>query len=237
MITKTREYTSAVLLYGKNNKLKNRYLKDQYVLDVAISSDGERIAMVSVKSSDGAYLAEFQLCRPGEDSAIATLSLPGVFPQAVRFFADNSWVVLCSDVIYFYGADGEARGKVAFEGELPSRFALENDRAALVFPVNVVGTESRVVIYDSSGGVQLDCTLDGKAQELAISDGFLYLLTERCLWQVSADGTACSLNVDGGGKALLPTGDGVLLCTASTAYRYDAGHFAESVQSQEEETN
>lgn len=77
MITKTREYTSAVLLYGKNNKLKNRYLKDQYVLDVAISSDGERIAMVSVKSSDGAYLAEFQLCRPGEDSAIATVSLPG----------------------------------------------------------------------------------------------------------------------------------------------------------------
>lgn len=237
VVTKTREYTSAVLLYNKNNKLKNRYLKDQYVLDVAISDDGQRIAMVSVQSADGAYLAEFQLCQPGKDSAIATLSLPGVFPLSVRFFDDNSWAVLCADAIYFYGADGEARGAIAFVDEAPSRFAVEGDRAALVFPANVVGTESRVVVYSSAGTVQLDCTLTGKAQELTMSDGYIYLLTERSLWQLDAAGTACGLDVDGGGKALLPVEDGVLLCTGSTAYRYAADRFAQAAQSQEEESD
>lgn len=234
VVTKTREYTSAVLLYGKNNKLKNRYLKDKYVIDVAISDDGERIAIVSVESRDGAYCAEFQISRPGADTALATLEMQGVFPMAVRFFDDNRLAVLCDSGIWFYSADGEALGSYAFTDDAPSRFALDGETAALVFPNNVMGTESRVLRFDASGELIDQTILEGRAQEVALTDDALYLLTEQRLHRLSfAHGDTASVDYAGGGKALLPADDGVLLCTASTAYRYDAERFSAKSDSEE----
>lgn len=235
VVTGTREYTSAVLLYSKNNKLKNRFLKDKYVIDVAISDDGERIAILSVESVNGAYQAEFQVCRPGADTALATLEVAGVFPMAVRFFDDNRFAVLCDSAIYFYSADGESLGSYAFIDDAPSRFALDGETAALVFPNNVMGTESRVMCFDASGELVDEAILDGRAQEIALTDDALYLLTEHWLHRLSfSHGNTASLDYAGGGKALLPTDDGVLLCTASTAYRYDAGQFSAESQSTED---
>ena len=235
VVTKDRRYTSAVLLYGKNNKLKNRYLKEKYVIDVAISDDGDRIAIVSVSSSDGAYSAEFQLSAPGEDSAIATLTMPGVFPLAVRFYTDNSFAVLCDSAIYFYRDDGEALGNYAFADEGPSRFMLDGDTAALVFPNNVMDTESRVLLFNQSGELYREEVLDGRAQEIALGEDAFYLLTEHRLHRLPLSGTHAveSLDYAGGGKALLPTENGVYLCTASTAYRYDAERFSAQIQGEE----
>lgn len=235
IVTGTREYTSAVLLYSRNNKLKNRFLKDKYVIDVAISDDGERVAIVSVESVNGAYNAEFQVSIPGKDTALATLEVSGVFPMAVRFFDDNRFAVLCDSAIYFYSADGESLGSYAFTDDAPSRFALDGETAALVFPNNVMGTESRVLRFDASGELIDEAVLDGRAQEVALTDDALYLLTEHWLHRLSfAHGDTASLDYAGGGKALLPTDDGVLLCTASTAYRYDAERFSAESQSQED---
>ncbi len=227
VVTGTREYTSAVLLYSRNNKLKNRFLKDKYVIDVAISDDGERIAIVSVESVNGAYLAEFQVSQPGKDTALATLEVAGVFPLAVRFFADNSFAVLCDSAIYFYNADGGSLGSYAFADDAPSRFALDGETAALVFPNNVMGTESRVLCFDSSGSRTDETVFDGRPEAVALTEDALYLLTEHRLHRLSfSHGDTASLDYAGGGKALLPVKDGVLLCTASTAYRYAAEQFS-----------
>ncbi len=234
VVTRTREYTSAVLLYGKNFKLKNRYLKDKYVLDVAISDDGRRIAIVSVETKDGAYLAEFQLCAPGEESAIATFSVPGAFPMSVRFFDDNSFAVLCDTALYFYGADGEARGVYPFTDQTPSRFVLDGSTAALVFAANVVGTESRISLFSPLGELIREVSCSGKAQGLALAGDTVYLMTEQYLYRLPADGHAERLNYAGGGKALLAVGDDVLLCGASTAYRYSPNRFSTETEQNKE---
>ncbi len=226
VITRTREYTSAVLLYGKNSKLKNRYLKDKYVIDAAISDDGSRIAIVSAEAADGAYLAEFQLCEPGKDSALATLSVPGVFPMAVRFFDDNSFAVLCDSALYFYGPDGESRGAYSFSEDFPTRFALDGSTAALVFPANVIGTESLIREFSPMGELIREVGCRGKAQGIALSDNTVYLMTEQYLYRLPEGSGLERLNYAGGGKALLPVGGEVLLCTSSTAYRYSRDRFA-----------
>ncbi len=228
VVTKSREYTSAVLLYGKNNRLKNRFLKDEYVIDVAISDDGERVALASVKSVDGAYLAEFLLAEPGEDEAIAVLEVAGAFPMAVRFFDGNRFAVLCDTAIYFYSADGESLGQYVFTDDAPSRFALDGETAALVFPNNVMGTESRVLCFDATGAVIDETVLDGRAEALALAGEDLYLLTEHSLYRMAlSHGESAGLDYSGGGKALLPCDGGVLVCTASSAYRYTARDFTD----------
>ncbi|MBR7185464.1 MAG: hypothetical protein IKD37_07645 [Clostridia bacterium] len=224
--TKTRDYTSAVLLYGKNGKLKNRYLKDKYVLDVALSSDGRRIAIASVESQNGAYLTELQICEPGKDTALATLSLPEVFPLAVRFFSNDSLALLCDGAIYFYNSRGELQAEHAFAAEAPSRLALEGDMAALIFPNNVVGTESRAQLYTADGELCGTYVLSGKAQQVLLTDDAVYLLTEHWLHRIlPASGAVATVEYAGGGKAILPADGSVLLCTASSAYRYDARRF------------
>ncbi len=228
LITETREYTSAVLLYNKNCKLINRYLKDKYVIDAAISDDGERIAIVSVSSIDGAYTAEFQLCEPGKDTAIATLQVQGVFPLAVRFFDDNSFAVLGDSAMYFYTDRGELINTVSFADAPPDRFVLDGDRAVLVFPGNVMATESRVCVYDSRGETVLDHALEGNVQILTLTEPAAYVMTEREIFRLSDRGEVSSLVHNGGAKALLTLGDDVLLCTASAAYRYSDEQFTES---------
>lgn len=226
VVTKSREYTSAVLLYGKNNRLKNRFLKDEYVIDVAIADDGERVALASVKSADGAYLTELLLAEPGKDTALATVELGGMFPLAVRFFDDNRVALLCDGAICFYSAQGEALGRFTFTDAAPSRFALDGELAALVFPNNVMGTESRVLCFDGNGQTVDDAVFAGRAEAVALGHDGLYLLTENDLYH-RAEGKTASLDYSGSGKALLTSGDGVLLCTAAAAYRYDADDFAD----------
>lgn len=219
LITETREYTSAVLLYNKNCKLVNRYLKDKYIIDVAISDDGDRIAMVSVSSSGGDYLAEFQLCEPGKDSAIATLSIPGVFPMAVRFFSDNGFAVLCDTAIYFYNDDGELLKTIGFTDAVPERFALKGKYAALVYPANVMGTESLVCLFDSSGDSVCETVVEGSAQALAVTGDAAWVMTERLLLRVEPDGRVSSVSHGGGAKALLAVEEDILICTPASARR------------------
>lgn len=219
LITETREYTSAVLLYNKNCKLVNRYLKDKYVIDAAISDDGDRIAVVSVSSSGGDYLAEFQLCEPGKDSAIATLSISGVFPMAVRFFSDNSFAVLCDAAIYFYNDDGELLKTLSFTDPAPERFALKGKYAALVYPANVMGTESRICIFHSDGSTASETVVEGGAQALAVAGDAVWLMTERLLFRVEPDGEVTSMSHGGGAKALLAVEEDILICTPASARR------------------
>ena len=232
LVTETREYTSAVLLYNKNCKLVNRYLKDKYIIDTAISDDGDRIAMVSVSSSQGDYLAEFQLCEPGKDTAIATLSIPGVFPMAVRFFSDNSFAVLCDTAIYFYNDDGELLKTFSFTDSVPERFALKGKYAALVYPSNVMGTESRICIFDSAGSTVSETVVEGGAQALAVTEDAVWLMTERLLFRVEPDGAVTSMSHGGGAKALLAVEEDILICTPASARRCRAsdltGHDAET---------
>ena len=233
VVTGTREYTSAVLLYSRNNKLKNRFLKDKYVIDVAISDDGDRVAIVSAESVDGAYCAEFQVSVPGRDTALATLNMPGVFPLAVRFFDNNCFAVLCDHAIYFYSADGEEKGSYRFVDEAPSRFVLDGETAVLVFPNNVMGTESRVLCFDCTGTQVDEAVFEGRPEQAVLSSDALYLLTEHRLHRLSlSHGDTAGIDYAGGGKALLAVDDGVLLCTASAAYRYPVGQF--SAQAEQE---
>lgn len=222
VISETREYTSAVLLYNKNCKLVNRYLKDKYVIDVAISDDGDRIAIVSASSSQGDYLAEFQLCKPGSDTAIATLSIPGVFPMAVRFFSDNSFAVLCDAAIYFYSDAGELLKALDFADSAPERFALAGKYAALVYPANVMGTESRICIFDSAGNAVAETVVEGGAQAVTVTEDAAWLMTERLLFRVSPDGDVTSMSYSGGAKAILAVEEDVLICTPASARRCKA---------------
>lgn len=226
LITETREYTSAVMLYNKNCKLVNRYLKDKYIIDAAISDDGERIAMVSVSSSEGDYLAEFQLCEPGKDSAIATLRIPGVFPMAVRFFSNNSFAVLCDEAIYFYNDNGELLKSLSFTESAPERFSLKGKYAALVYPANVMGTESRVCIFNSTGVTVSETVVEGGAQALAVTGDAAWVMTERLLFRVEPDGAVSSMTHGGGAKALLAVEEDILICNPASARRYRADDLA-----------
>ncbi len=227
VITETREYSSAVLLYNKNCKLVNRYLKDKYVIDVAISGDGDRIAMVSVSSAQGDYLAEFQLCEPGKDSAIATLSIPGVFPMSVRFFSDNSFAVLCDTAIYFYNDNGELQKTLSFTDSSPERFALEGKYAALVYPANVMGTESRICIFGSSGSTVTETVVEGGAQAMIMTEDAAWLMTESRLFRVEPDGKVTSMSHSGGAKTLLAVEEDILICTPASARRCRASDLSD----------
>ncbi|MBR6708295.1 MAG: hypothetical protein IKL84_01295 [Clostridia bacterium] len=231
VITQTREYTSAVMLYGKNGKLKNRYLKDKYVIDVAISADGKRIAILSVEAFEGAYRTEVQLCRPGDAESISTLTLPGAFPMAVRFLADNTAVVLCDDALRFYGDDGSLLQTRMFDNGPPARFVCSGRHTALAFGADAAGYATHVVVLSDAGDSCYEWTVDEKVQALTLFDSTAYLLTDRSMLRLDADQIA-SAQYDGGGKALLADGRGVLLCTAATAYRYGAEQFSpvESLQ-------
>ena len=227
VISETREYTSAVVLYNKNCKLVNRYLKDKYVIDAAISDDGDRIAMVSVSSAQGDYLAEFQLCEPGKDSAIATLSIPGVFPMSVRFFSDNSFAVLCDTAIYFYNDNGELQKTFSFTDSAPERFALAGKYAALVYPANVMGTESRICIFDSAGSTVTETVVEGGAQAMTVTENAVWLMTESRLFRVEPEGKVTYISHDGGAKALLAVEEDILICSPSSARRCRASDLSD----------
>ena len=81
-------------------------------------------------------------------------------------------------------------------------------------------------LYTADGELCGTYVLSGKAQQVLLTDDAVYLLTEHWLHRIlPASGAVATVEYAGGGKAILPADGSVLLCTASSAYRYDARRF------------
>ena len=94
LISSASDANSAVYLYNNRFSLMNVYKKGGNVLDAAISSDGKRIALLTVTPSGGGVSTSVMLAEPGKGNAIAEKEIATSLGTQCHFTKSGKLAVL-----------------------------------------------------------------------------------------------------------------------------------------------
>lgn len=216
IVTKTKEYNSAVLLYTKNCTLKTRYKTDDRVTDISVNESGTRLCVLSFAAENASFVSKIVILKPGETTAVAELTLSDTFPLACNYTDDGRLTVFCDNAIYFYDGDGNLESSFPLSS-VPNTADFSGDGCVISVSENAT-TGNRVTVLDTRGNTVYSGTFSGKTAAVAYSDGFLFILSGNRVCRTDVTSGEMTERITGGGKKMIVySGGDVLVCSQSKA--------------------
>ena len=151
LITEASEINSVVTLYNSSFERKSAYPKKGYVMDVAISSDGEQIAMVTSTVANGSFHTELTVCKVGEKTERAKLKISDSLALSCIFTEKNTVSVLCSGGVYTFTADGKRLGSHGFGGDTVAAYAITDSGIAVALKTLGTSEKKHILVFDKRG--------------------------------------------------------------------------------------
>lgn len=234
VVTRSRDYTSEVVLYDSDMEKLANYHLNGYVTGLSMNQEGNRLGVVSVESKDGLWETKITLIRIGSKISQQSATLSGSFGSTCGFVDDDRLAVLFEDRLMIWGTDATVKGEVRFEDTIPVLCSVSHGRTAVLSAVNTDISRNLLRVYDEGGRLiyELALTADhpifrsGDPVQMAFGDSLLYLRTADTLYRLSSDGkTLTSTPISRDTLSILPTGDEVLVCTPAYAVRLNEDDF------------
>ncbi|MBQ7715578.1 MAG: hypothetical protein IJT70_06895 [Clostridia bacterium] len=223
LITRARENRYVVTFYNENFKRTSMIYKDKYVMDVALSEDGKRWALVSC-TIDGTDVECEVMSGKVDSEESRTDTIADALPLEVSFFSDGSFAVVCDSAVAFYSEGGDPVKKIPIGDFGINGISFCGDRLMTVENLNLVGSRNRAVVYDPSGDTVSSYEVESKVSLSALAEGNMFFAFDGELTRVSPDGEVARCACDSSAAALVPYGDNVVVC---------AEHYAVSAFSDE----
>lgn len=205
------ETSSAVYVYDESFRLIYTWdSQSRTVFDVSISSDGGKIAVMTLYSESGSYYSELVVKNIKTDKTVAYEKFDGVKPIGVEFFSDGGFLAVTDGTLNFYRSDGEKMVQTTVSSASLQYRVDGNFIAVLTSPY-------RALVYSNRGSVLDEIALDGKILDIDFCDRQLYFLTDSMLYVYHMDTKGIqSRGLDSGALDLFALADGsVLVCYAS----------------------
>ena len=220
------EYYSTVYVYNSSFELENKLSKYRYVTSLALSSDGEYLAVGSLSTGKyGETISELIYLEVGKKKETARHEITDEMLWQVSFFEDGSFAALTDQTVLFFDDDGDRVKRISYPYGAPCRTFFGEEGLMLVFS----GADARyqtISLYDEEGDLLTDAyALDGEADSIAEDDRYYYL---------SVGGTILSLNKKGKDpvRASLPEQSGKLVSNGVRVY-YATPSFAKALDRKE----
>lgn len=224
LVTRSRETRFVVEVYNAAfNKTMNIY-KENYVLDAAVSPNGEMIIICSAVPAETDFNTEIEICRSGQSERIALLNYQHTMPLDV-LASDDGFTLLCDNGIYFFDYEGHINESAGFDGMSLSCADMNGVTSAVVGSVNALGSENRIMVFDKSGYLLYSQVMHSRVSGIYASrntdDALAYITTPDSVLKLLPDGTFEEHRpASGEVLAVIPLEDGALICQNSGAYRW-----------------
>ena len=235
VVTRSRDYTSEVVLYnGDMEKMANYHLNG-YVTGISMNGEGDRLGIVSVESVSGVWETKITIIRIEKRISTESVTLTGSFGSSSGFVTEDRFAVVCLDRLMVLDSDATVKGEVLFEGTVPMQCTIGTGRIALLSKVDADISENRLTVLDQNAREVYTLTLDeshpiqasGNAEELALGGDILYIRTRDTLYRLSENGKELTgVSVSRDALAILATEEEVLVCTPAYAARISKNDFA-----------
>jgi hypothetical protein len=236
VVTRSRDYTSEVVLYDGNMEKLASYHLNGYVTGIAMNSEGDRLGVVSMESVNGLWETKITVIRIANRISQSSASVSGSFGSTCGFISEDRFAVVMSDRLMIWGTDATVKGEVMLgEGE-PIKAAIGGGRVAILSGDPTDLKTRLLTVYDRNARVSYRLELNGDhaineaggADHLAFGDSVLYVRAGERLFRLSGNGndlTSAAISRDT--LSVLPvSGDEVLVCTPAYASRLYAADFA-----------
>ena len=168
LLTRNDESRFLVTVYNDSFKMMAEYYEDKFVIDVALDSEGENIAIVSGDITGSELCGQVSLSKVGtKESTI--LSFDGMMPIHASYAEDGKLMVLFDQALKIFDGEEEIAG-ISFDGYTPGYFDIEENIIAISFPTNVIGSENSLKVYNTTGEELYNEAISSKIVSLA-TDG------------------------------------------------------------------
>ena len=238
VLTRSREYTSEVILYDSNmEKLANLHLNG-YVTGLSMNSRGDRLGVVSVESVNGLWETKVTVIRIENRISQNSATVSGSFGSTCGFVTDDRLGVIFLDRVMVWGSDATVKGESMLVGRELLLAAIGNNRMAILSKTDDDLQVYALTIFDRNAKVshRLDMdethpiTQNGGVDSLTFGENVLYIRSGDKLFRWASGGdhlTVTSISRDT--LAVLPVNeDEVFVCTPAYATRVRKENFSPS---------
>lgn len=185
ILSSSGEFTSVVSLYNDNFALINRYNKNSFVTDVAISEKGDLVAMLTADPVGGVFEAGLELYVPGSGEVEKKIVLGEEMALSCQFTSSGNVAVILTDSIMFLSRDGEVISTYHFQGEKPTIAEIGADGAALILRSSAISSKNHIIVFDKSGKMVYNEVVDIEAVALSRSGDSVFLMTSAEIQRLS----------------------------------------------------
>ena len=234
VVTRSRDYTSEVILYDSDMNQLGNYHLNGYVTSLSMNQEGNRLGIISAEYNGGLWETKVTLIRMTKGLPIASATVVGTMGLQCGFVSDDQLAVVYTDRLMIWESDASVKNETFFEGTVPTLCTIGDNRVAILFEIRTDLSESLLQVYDKNGrdlyDLRMDAThpvsLSGGAEELIFGNNILLIRTQNKLFRLSGNGDdLASAEISQDTVTVLPTEDEVLVCTPAYAARLDKKDF------------
>ena len=220
IVTRSREAQYVITLYSASFREIAKYYRDNYVIDVAVSPDGEQFAVLSTSHAESKLYGTLTLSAVGSDSVI-DIPLGECMPLQASYLSDGTLAVIAENAVRLYDRNGTEKSVFNLTATTLSFMDVSDSRVALVCREDTLGLKSRVVVIASDGTLVADAAFDEKILNVTASDGetCAYVSTRDTVYTLAPTGEKQPLATYSGKLiSLCEIADTPVFCFASGAH-------------------
>ena len=219
LISSASDANSAVYLYNNRFALINIYKKGGNVLDVAISSDGRRIALLTTSPSQGGVSTSVMLAKPGEGSAIAEKVIASSIGMKCCFTESGKLAALCTTGVVYLSSNGEVETSYDFEEKIPTNAELSQNGVAICLKKSEISEKNIIIVFDKNGKIVYNDVVAQSINSLSYCEGTLFWMDYSGVRRLDIDSGQIDFEEypTDGKKLLAVNHNEVLLCSPQKA--------------------
>ena len=204
-------YYSTVYVYNASFELVNTISKYKYVTTLALSENGDALAVGSVYADIGGEIqSELVYLEVGKKQETAKVTLENEAIWQISFFDNDGFAVMTDKAALFYDDDGDVLKRVEYPATPSGSFV--GREGVLVFVSSADSRYQSVYVYDEDG----DCdrkgyAIEGTCESIAEDSSYYYITVGNELLTFEKDG-------DDPIKATLPEDEGKLVSDGERVY-------------------
>lgn len=236
VVTRSRDYTSEVLLYDGNMERLADYHLNGYVTGLAMNAEGDRLGVVSAEAQNGIWVTKITVIRIGNRITQSSAVISGSLGSTCGFVTDDRFAVLLSDRLMVFDGDATVTGETIFSGSVPALAAIGRGTIAVLASATEELTASVLTVYDRNAREEYRLELSGEhpilkagdASSLCFGGNALFIRAGDTLFRITGNGrTVKSLTVTRDTLDILPlNADEVMVFTPAYAYRAEEEDFS-----------
>ena len=187
VVTSSSQYQREVAVYDSHFRAIWRWYTENLATDLALSDDGQQLAVSSVNAENGQLVSQVILLKTDDDQPEATITFQDQLVVGLSFNSKGQVAVLTDRQAALYNQRGEELQRVDFGGGKLRNFHLS--QGDFIFVLDDHGDNTQLTLYSLRDGMEVQnaVPLEQGASQLTVGADGIYLLGERAIYAFSLD--------------------------------------------------
>ncbi len=192
----TKGYTSEVVAYNHNReKIFHRYNTELIVLDIAISPDGESLAVVGIAAETGAMESTLLIFDFNKEDPVAKYQIRDTMLFSVDFFPNGTIAAVGDSELWVCNKSGTIQQSHGFNDRELIGYTIGESAVSVVLRDLGSSKGGDIITVNPSGDIAYTASFEGSFRNIAPQDFGVLVLTSEHLYHVNPAGVINTIDV------------------------------------------